>query len=171
MCDTTPLKLWLLAILAMILLSAGLVLGAAIANLSLFQISNSPWLIGAAGGAALIGSILCGVAISALDAVCTCAGAKCAGECSNLRNNIKAVGVVLGIQAVACLVIVIPSLIFIAGTVPMWVILATLFLQAALIISAIFFIDMLDKCVNAPAPPSSGGPLTGDPTRPGLTTR
>lgn len=167
MCDPSPIRNWLLAVLAAIAVAIGLIIAAAVANGSFWLAYTSPvWMLLAAAATALA-IFLCGQAMTALDVFCTCAGPRCAGPCTNMRNTINAARAVLGIQATTCLAAALAAWIPIAGQVLMWIIIGALVIQVALIISAIVFIDQLTACAKpAPSGPGSGtGGLTGDPTK------
>jgi hypothetical protein len=74
MCDPTPIRNWLIACAAAILVAAAIVVGAAIANGSWWYTYLSP--IGMVAAAAATGGaiLFCGQAMSALDTYCACVG-------------------------------------------------------------------------------------------------
>ena len=153
MCDPTPLRNWLLAIAAAIATAIGLIITAAITNGSFFLAWQSwGWMLlaaGATGGAIL----LCGQARTELETLDRCTGERCAGECKNMRNVLDGARVVLGIQASACLATATYAWIPWAAQPSMWVIVAALTVQAALIASAIAFFKNLAACclkINIP---------------------
>jgi hypothetical protein len=165
MCNLTPVKLWLAAVLAAIVATIAIIIGAAIANGSFVEANKSFWGMLAAGVVAFGAVFLCGMASSALNTFCTCAKAspKCAGPCSSLNSVLTAAKVVLGIQATDCLLAAFPALIPIIGQIWMWIIVAALLIQLGLIISAIAFLNQLDSCQNVipptpPTPPTGTGP-------------
>lgn len=167
MCDPTPIRNWLVGILAAILVAIGLIVVAAVANGSFWLAWTSPGWMLAAAAAAATAVFLCGSALSALDVFCACAGPKCAGACSNMRNTLNAARVVLGIQATTCLAAALVAWIPVGGQVLMWTIVGALVIQTALIISAIAFYAQLTAC-NAltPGGPGSGmGGLNSPPTK------
>lgn len=73
----------------------------------------------------------------------------CAGQLTNFSNNISAIITTLGIQATACFATAGIAWIPWAGQVPMWVIIGSLTVQAALIPSLIVFFNNLKDCVNS----------------------
>ena len=166
MCDPTPIRNWLLAIVAAIVVAIALIIAAAVTNGSFWLAWQSPgWMAGAFAATALA-ALFCGFAIDALDVFCKCAGSKCSGECANMRNTLNAARVVLGIQALACLYAALQAWIPIYGLGVMIAIGAALVIQLGLIASAIFFFSALERCNNLPPPTGSGsGPLGGPSTR------
>ena len=97
----------------------------------------------------------CAMALSALDTFCACAGAKCSGQCGNMRNTLRAGLTVLGIQATACLTVAAYAWIPGAANPAQWVIIGALIVESALIIGAIAFYSSLAACAtSAPAPPT-----------------
>ena len=88
MCDFSPVRNWLIVTAAAIVAAIALIVVAAVVNGSWWLAWTSPGFMllaaAAAGGAVLA----LGQAISALDAFCKCAGPKCAGPCSNMRNTL-----------------------------------------------------------------------------------
>ena len=158
MCDPTPIRNWMIACAAATIAAAAIVVGAAIANGSWFYTYLSP--IGMAVAAASTGGamLFCSQALSALDTYCACIGTRCAGACDNLRNTLRAAMAVLGIQATACLTVSAYAWIPGAANPAQWVIIGSLILQAALIISAMAFYAALVACgfstSGAPGPPA-----------------
>lgn len=152
MCDPGPLRNWLIAIAAAIFVAVAIIVGAAVANGSWWYTYLSPigMLVAAAATGAAI--LLCGAALSALTTLCNCTGARCAGQCANLRNTLNAAMVVLGIQAIACLTVALYAWIPGAAQPAQWAIIGALIVLAGLIISAIFFMAQLSSCA-APKPP------------------
>jgi len=167
MCDPTPIRNWLLGILAAIFGAIGLIVVAAVANGSFWLAWTSPGWMLAAAAATAVAAFLCGSALTALDVFCRCAGPKCAVACSNMRNTLNAARVVLGIQATACLTAALPAWIPGAGQVLMWIIVGALLLQAALIISAMAFYSQLTACnaLDSSGPASGSGGLGSTPTK------
>lgn len=166
MCDPTPIRNWLFAILAAILASIAAIVVAAVLNASFWQAWQSPIWMGVAAAAAALAALFCGQAISALDTYCNCVGPRCAGQCSNMRNVLNAARVVLGIQATTCLVAALQAWIPVAGQVIMWTIIGALAIQAALIASAIVFYGNLVACgapTPVPPPPPPPPPPPRDP--------
>jgi uncharacterized BrkB/YihY/UPF0761 family membrane protein len=160
MCDPTPIRNWLIACAAAILVAAAIVVGAAIANGSWWYTYLSP--IGMVAAAAATGGaiLLCGQAISALDTYCACVGARCAGQCNNLRTTLNAARIVLGIQATACLTVALYAWIPGAANPAQWAIIGSLIAQAVLIIGTIAFYASLTSCATTPVEPGGGsGPL------------
>jgi hypothetical protein len=158
MCDPSVLRNWLIACLAGIALAVATIVGAAIANGSYWYTYLSPigMLVAAAFTGAAIGA--CAMALSALDAFCTCAGPRCSGQCNNLRTTLKAAMTVLGIQATACLTVAAYAWIPGAAQAAQWIIIGALVILTALIISAIAFLSSLTSCATTfrPAPPPVG---------------
>lgn len=148
MCDTTPVRSWLLAALAMIVGAIGAIITAAALNGSILLAPASPIPMMIAAALTAVGVLFCGLALGALDVLCKCAGNRCAGQCANLRNLVNAAKTVLGIQALACLTAALYAWIPFVGQPSMWVIIGALFIQLALIISAIVFLRNLSDCVN-----------------------
>jgi len=155
MCDPGPFRNRLIAIIVAIAVAAALVLGAAAANASFWLAWQSPGLMAAAGFATLAAFGLCFVAMYALDSLCACTGQRCTGQCSNVRNTVNAVRVVLGIQALACFGVALyawipwfalPSIKAIAGA---------LLIQIALLLSALYFYSKLAECARQIAPPAN----------------
>jgi hypothetical protein len=146
MCDIKPLRNWLLASLSGILVAIGLIVAAAIANNSFFGAPASPGLMITAGFVTAFAVVFVGLAINALDAYFRCLMGRCEGQCSNLRNLLNGVRVVLGIQAAACFVAAGIAWIPWAGAIPMYVILGALFLQLVLLVSGIAFVNALARC-------------------------
>jgi len=130
------------------------IIGAAIANGSYWYTYLSP--IGMLVAAGFTGAAMgaCAMALSALDTFCACAGAKCGGQCDNMRNMLRAGLTVLGIQATACLTVAAYAWIPGAANPAQWVIIGALIVESALIIGAIAFYSSLAACAtSAPAPP------------------
>lgn len=167
MCDLTPVRNWLIATLVAIFAVVSVIVGAAIANGSWWLAWTAPFGMLAAAALTGVAIIFCGQAISALDTFCKCAGARCMGPCDNLRNVLNAARVVLGIQATSCLGAALAAWIPVAGQVVMWIIIGSLLIQAALIISAFAFMSQLATCQAAPAPPVTPPP----PQKPPLSPR
>jgi hypothetical protein len=161
MCDLTPVRNWLIATAAAIFVAVAIIVGAAIANGSWWYAWAAPFGMLAAAGATGLAILFCNRAIAALDTFCACAGPRCAGPCGNLRRTLVAAGVVLGIQATACLAAAAAAWIPVAGQVVMWTIIGALVIQAALIISAIAFMTQLATCQSAPAPTPPTPPPVG----------
>jgi len=159
MCDLSPVRNWLIATLVAIFAAVAIIVGAAIANASWWYAWTSPIGMAVAAGATGLAIVFCGLAISALDAFCKCAAGspKCAGPCTNLGNVLQAARIVLGIQATACLWAALAAWIPGAGQGLMWVIIGSLVVQAALIISAMAFLSQLDTC-QVKVPPIPDGP-------------
>jgi hypothetical protein len=174
MCDPTPLRNWLIACVAAIFVAAATIIGAAIANGSWWYTYLSPIGMLVAAGLTLAAMGACAMAISALDTYCACLGARCAGQCGNLRTTLRAALTVLGIQATACATVAAYAWIPGAANPAQWVIIGSLFVQAALIISAIAFVASLVACgTPPPAPPptgSSSGGLRSPTDEPSVTT-
>ncbi len=165
MCDLTPVKLLLAAVLAAILVAITIIIGAAIANSSWFEAYKAVLAMLAAAAITAGAAILCGLASSALDTFCACAKSspKCAGPCGNLSAVLTAAKTVLGIQATACLWAALKAWIPVVGLVVMGVILVALAVELALIISALAFLSQLDSCQQrtpssptGPSPPPTG---------------
>ena len=154
MCDLSPIRNWLLGIIAAITGALALVIVAAV-------LQGSWWTAWAArfpmaGVAALTAgaAIMCAAAISALNAYCACTGAKCAGACTNMRNTLTAAAVVLGIQAAAAAA----AAIFGGNSVTMIIMTGAFLILLALIISALAFLGALNGCMMPmPKPPQMGG--------------
>lgn len=161
MCDPTPVRNWLLAVLAAIISAIACIVAAAVANGSIWQAwQSSIWMIVAAASTGLA-TFLCGQALSVLDTFCRCTGVRCVGACSNMRNTINAVRVVLGIQMTACLMAAAQAWIPFVGQALMYPILAALFIQLVLIASAIVFYRQLEDCARPPIDPGGGPSPTG----------
>jgi hypothetical protein len=157
MCDLSPIRNWLIAIITAITGALALVIVAAV-------LQGSWWTAWAArfpmaGVAALAGSaaVMCGLAISALNAYCACTGAKCAGACTNMRNTLTAAGIVLGIQAAAAATAAIVG----GSSVTMIIITGALLIELALIISALAFLGSLSGCMMPMPKPPQMGPIGG----------
>src|SRR5690349_2790863 len=132
MCDPTPIRNWLLAILAAIVVAVAFIVVAAVTNGSFWLAWQSPgWMLLAAASTGL-GLFLCGKALDALNTFCTCASERCAGACSSMRNTLNAARTVLGIQAVACLQAAAIAWIPGVPQVIMWTIIGALVIEAAL---------------------------------------
>ena len=160
MCDPTPVRNWMIACAVAVLVAAAIVIGAAIANGSWWYTYLSP--IGMLVAAAATGGamVLCSQALSALDTYCACIGRRCDGACNNLRTTLRAAMTVLGIQATACLTVAAYAWIPGAANPAQWVIIGSLIVEAALIISAIAFYNALVACGSAstaPKPPAPPG--------------
>jgi len=169
MCDTTALRNWLLGIAAAIVAAIAFIVIAAVTNGSFWLAWQSPGWMLAAAAATGVAIFLCGKAMDALDEVCSCLRGKCADQCSNIRNVLNAAKVVLGIQATACLLTAAYAWIPWGAQPSMWVIVGALFIQAALIISAIAFLNQLNDCAKSSAEPPGSFP-PGQPSGPGTTT-
>jgi hypothetical protein len=175
MCDLTPLRNWLIACAVAIFAAVAVIIGAAVANGSYWYTYLSP--IGMLVAAAFTGAAIlaCGMAISALDAFCACAGPRCKGQCDNMRATLQAARVVLGIQATACLTVAAYAWIPGAANPAQWVIIGSLVIEAALIIGVLGFFSALTSCsapVGPPVGPGSGtgtSGLTGTGTTRGTT--
>jgi hypothetical protein len=157
MCDPGPLRNWLIALAVAIFAAAAIVVGAAVANVDWWLTYLSPIGMVAAAVASGMAILLCGQAISALDTLCKCTGARCVGECANLSNTLQIAKVVLGIQAVACLTVAAYAWFPGAAQPAQWVIIVTLIGQGLLIIGAIVFMTLLSNCALASKGPSSSG--------------
>lgn len=138
------------------LLAVGLIIVAAVLNLSFWKAYLSPFLMGGAAGATALAGLFCGFALTALDTFCACAGPTCKGACDNMRNTLKAVLVVLGVQTTACLVAALLAWIPVAGLPLMVAVGGALVAQVALIIAVLGFFAQLDNCQLAP--PNPGKP-------------
>jgi len=145
-CDPGPLRNWLLAISAAILASVATIVGAAIANGSYWYVYLAPIGMLVAAGFAGVALLFCGFALNALDALCTCTRGRCKGQCDNLSIVLNGARVVLGIQATACLAVA--AYAWIPGTAQpaMWAIIAALFIEAILVISAVALFAALADC-------------------------
>ena len=171
MCDISPVRNWLIATLVAIFAAVSIVIGAAIANNIWYLAWTSPIGMALAAGATGLAILFCGLAASALDTFCKCAGPRCAGPCGNLASVLVAARVVLGIQATACLWAALQAWIPGAGQFLMWIIVGAMLIQAALLISAIAFLSQLSSCQMAPTgptgPPTGAGPgSSGTPPKP-----
>lgn len=161
MCDPTPVRNWMIACAVAVFAAAAIVIGAAIANGSWWYTYLSP--IGMLVAAAATGGamVFCSQALSALDTYCACIGKRCDGACNNLRAALRAAMTVLGIQATACLTVAAYAWIPGAANPAQWVIIGSLIVEAALIISAIAFYNALVTCGSAstapPKPPAPPG--------------
>jgi hypothetical protein len=160
MCDLSPVRNWLYATLAAIVLAVAFIVGAAIANGSWWYAWTAPLPMLAAAAAAALAIFCCSSAISALDTFCACAGALCAGPCGNMRRVLVAANAVLGIQAIACLTAAAAAWIPVAGQVLMWIIIGALAIQVSLIVSAFAFMSQLATCQIPPTPPGKPKPPT-----------
>lgn len=162
MCDPTPVRNWLIACVAAILVAVATIVGAAVANGSWWYTYLSPFGMLAAAATTGLAMLFCGMALSALDTVCACTGPRCKGQCDNMRTSLKAAMTVLGIQATACLTVAAYAWIPGAAQPAQWVIIGALVILAALIISVIAFYASLAACAMPPAapppPPGGGGP-------------
>lgn len=88
--------------------------------------------------------------------------AACAGVFTNVMNALTALNAVLSIQATACFVAALIVWIPWSGTVPLYVILASLIGQLVLLPSLYLFIGHLSICLqNAEAEPCVGVIVTG----------
>jgi hypothetical protein len=154
MCDPSPVRNWLFAVLAAVIGAIGFI-GVAIATNGSFWLAwQSPgWMLAAAGSTGLA-VVFCGFAVAALDRYCTCVGEHCSGACANLRNTINAARVVLGIQAMSCLAAALIAWIPGIGQPPMYAIAGALFLQVVLLVAAIAFYKNLVACAPAAGPAS-----------------
>jgi hypothetical protein len=163
-CDPTPIRNWLIACAAAIVVAVATIIGAAIANGSYWYTYLSP--IGMLVAAGFTGAAMgaCAMALSALDTFCACAGAKCGGQCANMRNTLRAGLTVLGIQATACLTVAAYAWIPGAANPAQWVIIGALIVESALIIGAIAFYSSLAACTASalapPTPPMTPAPPT-----------
>jgi hypothetical protein len=169
MCDPGPLRNWLIGVAAAIFVAVAIIVGAAVANGSWWYTYLSPFGMLAAAAATGGAILICSQALSALDALCNCTGPKCAGQCANLRNTLRAAMVVLGIQATACLSVAIYAWIPGAAQPAQWAIIGALVIQAALIISAIAFLVQLSSCATAIGGPASSGQGLSSPSGPTIS--
>lgn len=162
MCDLTPVRNWLIATVVAIFAAVAIIIGAAIANASWWLAWTAPIGMAFAAAATGLAMLFCGFAKSALDAFCKCAAKSpaCASPCSSLGNVLAAAITVLGIQATACLWAALAAWIPGAGQFLMWIIIGSLVIQAALILSAIVFLNQLSTCQTSapPVPPVPSGP-------------
>ncbi len=165
MCDLTPLRNWLIGCAALITCAVLTIVGAAVANGSWWYTYLSPIGMLVAAGFTLGAIGACSAAISALDTYCACIGARCSGQCGNLRRTLQAAMTVLGIQATACAVIAAYAWVPGAAQPAQWALIGALIIEAALIVSAIAFLSSLTSCAVPPATPtgSSSGGLTTPP--------
>ena len=163
MCDPSPVRNWLIGPAATVASAAAIALGAAAVNNTGWYAWLAPAGMLVAAGLAGLAVVFCGMAIDALDVFCACAGSRCAGPCSNLRNTLNAARVVLGIQATACLAAAAIAWIPWAGSAPIYVIVGALIIQVGLVISAIVFMSQLASCQTdtVPAPPAPKAPPVG----------
>lgn len=152
MCNLTLLEVFLATAGASIT-AAILIIGVAAAlNASFFGAPGSPGLMITAG--ILTGAAVAAVtiALSLVNSYFECMGSPsaCEGVLSNLTNILKALIIVLSIQAVACFVAAGIAWIPWAGIAPMFAIAATLIIQLGLIPSAVVFsVDLINCAENA----------------------
>lgn len=151
MCDPGRVRAWLAGASAAIITSIALI-GVAIGlNASFFGAPGAPVPLVAAGVSAGTAVALLSQAVSALDAFCACLQERghhaCVGICRNLRTNLDAIRVVVGIQATACFAAAGIAWIPWAGAAPMVVIGGALVAQVFLLISAMAFYVQLENCV------------------------
>lgn len=92
---------------------------------------------------------------------CMGSPAACDGELSNVTNAINALRTVLGIQATACFVAAGIAWIPWAGAAPMYVILASLITQLALVPSLYIFLGDLASCANSESAQPAVGAVVG----------
>jgi|GEM_PF-3369909 len=165
MCDSTSVKNWIIGCAVAIFAAAAIVIGAAIANASWWYTYLSPIGMLVAAGATGAAMLCCSQALSALDVYCACIGHRCNGACDNLRSTLRAAMTVLGIQATACLTVAAYAWIPGAANPAQWVIIGSLFIEAALLIAAIPFYNALVTCGSAgtapPRPPTGTPPPIG----------
>jgi len=160
MCDLSPLRNWLIACAVAIAAAIATIIGAAVANVSWYTyLSPIGMLVAAAFTGAAI--LACGMAISALDTFCACAGPRCTGQCNNMRTTLKAAMTVLGIQATACLTVAAYAWIPGAANPAQWVIIGALIIEAALIITVLGFFGALTACSTPVGSGGGAGPGTG----------
>jgi hypothetical protein len=162
MCDWTPVRNWLIATLAMIILAVAAIFVA----INLAGVAQSIGMLVAAaftGLAMLFNSF----AIGALGTFCACAGSSCASPCGNLRSTLLAAQVVLGIQVTACLitavVVLVPFLGQWLGGRQMWAIYGALVLLVGLIAAAFAFMAQLATCQPVPPPKTPTPPTPPTP--------
>jgi hypothetical protein len=152
MCDPTPIRNWLIALVAALVLAVAAIVVAIVTNGSIVLAWMSPgWMFGAAaltGG----GIVACIFATMALDTFCKCAGTRCEGACGNMRRLILAIQLVLGIQALACITVGLISWIPFAPQPLMWVIEGALVAQLLLVISLFPFYSSLTSCQSSARP-------------------
>ncbi len=148
MCEISTALLWL---------AAGGIVGA-IASLGVaIALNNAFCTAPAAPGAMIAAGVASLVAVTALSLLgseisnyyeCMNAPQACAVDLTNAINAVNALKTVLGFQASACFVAAGIAWIPWAGAVPMYVILASLIIQLAVIPSLIIFLINLVSCAN-----------------------
>src|SRR5262249_36784883 len=136
------------AIVATIFAAVATIVGAAVANASWWYTYLAPAGMLVAAGLTGLAIVFCGLAAGALDTLCACTSKRCTGQCSNMRNLLIAARVVLGIQLTACLAVALYAWIPGAAQPAMSVIIGSLVIQAALIISAFPFFASLASCAK-----------------------
>lgn len=163
-CDLTSVYGLLTAASVAIAVAIGFIVAAAAANNSFFGAAGSPGLMVAAGAASLAAVGTLAGARAMIDSYFGCMGspAECLGQLNNLLNVIAALMTVLSIQATASFVTAGIAWIPWAGAVPMYVILGALIIQAALIPTAVAFLNDFITCAEEAARSAIGsgtGPL------------
>jgi hypothetical protein len=153
LCDPGPFRAWLSGASAAIIAAIALIIAAAVLNASFWAAGGSPIVMLAAAASAYIAVGLLSQAISRLNELCAClsesGGGSCSGSCQNLRTNLDAIRIVVGIQASACVAAAGIAWIPWAGAAPMAVILGALVVNAALLVSAMAFWVQLENCVSS----------------------
>lgn len=161
MCDLGAL-LGLLTSAGTLIVAATVTIGIAAAlNNGFFSAPGSPAVMVTAGGLILAAAGALAAARVLAEDYFQCMGAPpaCLGEFNNFISNIDALITVLGIQATASFVAAGIAWIPWAGAAPMYVIIGTLVIQAALIPSLIAFWVALENCLEEAAS-ATVGPLT-----------
>jgi hypothetical protein len=163
-CDLTGVYGLLTAASVSIAVAIAFVIAAAAANNSFFGAAGSPALMIGAGVASLAAVGTLAGARAMIESYFGCMGspAECQGQLNNLLNVIAALMTVLSIQATASFVTAGIAWIPWAGAAPMYVILGALIVQAALIPTAVAFVNDFIACVERAARSAVGsgvGPL------------
>lgn len=164
MCDPTPVRNWILATIAAIFVVVAIIVGAAVANGSWYYSWTAPGVMISAAIVTGVAIFFNSMALGALNTFCACAGARCASACSNLRATLTAAGVLLGIQATACLLAALSAWIPSVGQAPMWIIIGALVIEAAVLITALAFLSALTSCQTTTVPPPKGSGSGAGPT-------
>jgi hypothetical protein len=147
-CDTNPVRNWLIAIFVAIGVALFFVVAAAINNGDFFTAYLSPAAMTFAAAFSYIAMMFCSYALKAIEELWQCMR-TCWNENAALTNIMKGVQLALGVQTAACAVVAAYSWIPGLAQPALWAIIITLGAQALLIAGAIYQLVQLGQCAGS----------------------
>lgn len=146
MCDLSDITTQLVIASAAITAALGFIAAAIALNGGFFSAPGATVPMGLAAASSAAAAMALSSALQVLEACDV--PTQCAGELENLRNALSALSTVLGLQATAAALAIIPAAVPYLGAAPMATIAATLTVQVGLIPSAIAFVQILGECIE-----------------------